>query len=221
MDAERGYGWSAKNLMGGDYLISSTHGGVRAPDGTPIALGYHTGHSEVGLLVEEAARTIAAHGRIPFAAACTDPCDGRSQGNTGMFDSLPYRNDAAAVLRRLIRSLPTRQGVLGIATCDKGLPAMIMALAAMRELPRVLVPGRSHLTALGWRRRWTRADDRCALRNTEKSRWSKRDSERCAHSQRDGRTPLSEGRPILLLLHIPAVAYAAGLRRRRGPIGRA
>ena len=53
---------------------------------------------------------------------------------------LPYRNDAAMVLRRLIRSLPTRSGVLGVATCDKGLPAMMMALAAMRDLPCVLVP---------------------------------------------------------------------------------
>src|SRR5438132_96949 len=63
------------------------------------------------------------------------------QGTVGMMASLPYRNDAAMVLRRLIRSLPTRKGVLGIATCDKGLPAMMMALAAMRDLPCVLVPG--------------------------------------------------------------------------------
>ena len=46
-----------------------------------------------------------------------------------MFDSLPYRNDAAIIFRRLIRSLPTRRGVLGVATCDKGLPAMMLALA--------------------------------------------------------------------------------------------
>ena len=58
-----------------------------------------------------------------------------------MFDSLPYRNDAATVFRRLIRSLPTRSGVIGVATCDKGLPAMMMALAAMHDLPCVLVPG--------------------------------------------------------------------------------
>ena len=58
-----------------------------------------------------------------------------------MFDSLPYRNDAATVFRRLIRSLPTRRGVLGVATCDKGLPAMMMALASMHDLPCVLVPG--------------------------------------------------------------------------------
>src|SRR6202034_3109045 len=38
-------------------------------------------------------------------------------------------------------SLPTRRGVLGVATCDKGLPAMMMALAGMRDLPCVLVPG--------------------------------------------------------------------------------
>jgi putative YjhG/YagF family dehydratase len=41
----------------------------------------------------------------------------------------------------LIRSLPTRKGVLGIATCDKGLPAMMMALAAQKSLPCVIVPG--------------------------------------------------------------------------------
>ena len=58
-----------------------------------------------------------------------------------MFDSLPYRNDAATVFRRLIRSLPTRRGVIGVATCDKGLPAMMMALAAMHDLPCVLIPG--------------------------------------------------------------------------------
>src|SRR5207245_757285 len=78
---------------------------------------------------------------VPFAAYCTDPCDGRTQGTTGMFDSLPYRNDAASVFRRLIRSLPTRKGVVGVATCDKGLPAMMMALAGMHDLPCVLVPG--------------------------------------------------------------------------------
>jgi putative YjhG/YagF family dehydratase len=136
-----GMGWEPAKLGGREFLILSTHGGVRAPDGTPIALGYHTGHWEVGLLVEAAAKTFKESGAIPFAGACTDPCDGRSQGTTGMFDSLPYRNDAATIFRRLIRSLPTRRGVLGVATCDKGLPAMMMALATMHDLPTVLVPG--------------------------------------------------------------------------------
>src|SRR5439155_16231949 len=92
-------------------------------------------------LVQAAARELRRLKTIPFAAYCSDPCDGRTQGTTGMFDSLPYRNDAAQLFRRLIRSLPERAGVLGVATCDKGLPAMMMALAAMRDLPSVLVPG--------------------------------------------------------------------------------
>src|SRR5580693_4067995 len=136
-----GMGWEPSRLRGPEVLILSTHGGVRAPDGTPIALGFHTGHWEVGLLVAEAARALKDLEAVPFAGAVTDPCDGRTQGTTGMLDSLPYRNDAAIVLRRLMRSLPTRAGVLGVATCDKGLPAMMMALASAGSLPTVLIPG--------------------------------------------------------------------------------
>jgi len=136
-----GMGWSPGDLLGPQFLILSTQGGTRQADGTPVALGYHTGHWEVGLLVRAAAEEIRAAGGVPFSAYCSDPCDGRTQGTSGMFDSLPYRNDAAMVLRRLIRSLPTRDGVLGVATCDKGLPAMMMALAGARDLPSVLVPG--------------------------------------------------------------------------------
>ena len=136
-----GMGWNPALLRGKQFLILSTQGGIRAPDGTPVALGYHTGHWEVGLLMEEAARTFSAAGAIPFAGYVSDPCDGRTNGTAGMLDSLAYRNDAAVVLRRLIRSLPTRKGVLGVATCDKGLPAMLMALAGSVDLPTILVPG--------------------------------------------------------------------------------
>ena len=138
---DAGMGWDPSTLGGKEILILSTHGGIRAADGTPIALGYHTGHWEVGLLMDAAAKQLKSLGAIPFAAYCTDPCDGRTQGTTGMFDSLAYRNDAATIFRRLIRSLPTRSGVIGVATCDKGLPAMMMALAASRSLACILVPG--------------------------------------------------------------------------------
>ncbi len=136
-----GMGWDPTRLLDPEFLILSTHGGMRAADGTPIALGFHTGHWEVGLLVAEAARELRKQRCVPFAGACTDPCDGRTQGTEGMFDSLPFRNDAAIVLRRLMRSLPTRKGVIGVATCDKGLPAMMMALASSGRMPSILVPG--------------------------------------------------------------------------------
>ncbi|HVE39438.1 MAG TPA: YjhG/YagF family D-xylonate dehydratase [Planctomycetota bacterium] len=141
MTQDAGMGWNPAELGRKQFLILSTLGGVRAPDGTPVALGYHTGHWEIGLLVQAAAMELRGLGSIPFAGFVSDPCDGRTQGTHGMFDSLPYRNDAAQVFRRLIRSLPVRSGVMGVATCDKGLPAMMMALAGVRELPVVLVPG--------------------------------------------------------------------------------
>jgi xylonate dehydratase len=136
-----GMGWQPAELGRPEVLILSTQGGIRRADGSALALGYHTGHWEVGLLMEAAAQELRARGFIPFAGYCTDPCDGRTQGTTGMMDSLPYRNDAAMVLRRLIRSLPTRKGVIGVGTCDKGLPAVLMALAGSRDLATVAVPG--------------------------------------------------------------------------------
>lgn len=136
-----GMGWNPAELGRKEFLVLSTHGGLRADDGSPVALGYHSGHWEVGLLVKAAAEELRRLRCVPFAGAVTDPCDGRTQGTPGMMDSLPYRNDAATVFRRLIRSLPTRAGVLGVATCDKGLPAMMMALAGASDLPAVLVPG--------------------------------------------------------------------------------
>ena len=142
-------GWHPEEVNREQYVILSTQGGLRAEDGTPIALGYHTGHWEIGLLAREAAQTLRARQAIPFAVYCSDPCDGRSQGTSGMMDSLPYRNDAAIVMRRLIRSLPTRDGVMGIATCDKGLPATLIALAGCGELPGIIVPGGVTLPADG------------------------------------------------------------------------
>jgi putative YjhG/YagF family dehydratase len=92
-------------------------------------------------MVKTAAKEFKKLKSVPFAAFCSDPCDGRTQGTTGMLDSLPYRNDAAQVFRRIARSLPTVRGVLGIASCDKGLPAMMMAVAGLHQQPAVVVPG--------------------------------------------------------------------------------
>lgn len=143
-----GMGLAPGRLGSPEFLVLSTAGGVRNPDGSPLALGYHTGHWEVILQVREASREFARLGAVPFAGFVTDPCDGRTQGTTGMMDSLPYRNDAAMVLRRLARSLPTRRGVMGVATCDKGLPAMMMALAGCPDLPTIIVPGGVTLPAV-------------------------------------------------------------------------
>ena len=141
MSQNAGMGWNPEELLRNQFLILSTSGGLREPDGTPIALGLHTGHFELAQMVEIASRELRQLGTIPFSLYCSDPCDGRTQGTNGMLDSLPYRNDSAQVLRRLARSLPTASGIMGIASCDKGLPAMMMALAGLKEQPVILVPG--------------------------------------------------------------------------------
>ena len=136
-----GMGWRPDLITSDQVLILTTAGGIREDDGRPVALGYHTGHWEVNLVAKEAAIDFKKNNWIPFAGHCSDPCDGRTQGTTGMMDSLPYRNSAAEVLGRLIRSLPTARGLMGVATCDKGLPAMMMALAESKRFPGILVPG--------------------------------------------------------------------------------
>ena len=145
MTEDAGMGWKPSELNRDRFLIISTLAGLRGSDGTPIALGYHTGHWELGLQIQTASIEFKKLGTIPYAVYCSDPCDGRTQGTPGMMDSLAYRNDVALVFRRLIRSLPTRKGVMAIATCDKGLPVVMMAMASMHDLPCILVPGGSTL----------------------------------------------------------------------------
>jgi len=60
-------GWNPSEAGWKQFLILSTQGGLRAPDGTPIALGYHTGHWEIGLLVQAAAEEFRQLKTIPFA----------------------------------------------------------------------------------------------------------------------------------------------------------
>ncbi|MEH7072841.1 YjhG/YagF family D-xylonate dehydratase [Neobacillus drentensis] len=145
MTLNAGMGWEPSKLLGKEVLILGTLAGMRDQDGTPIALGYHTGNYELGLQIRAAAEEVAQLGGVPYASYVSDPCDGRSQGTPGMFDSLPYRNDAAIVMRRLIRSIPNGKAVIGVATCDKGLPATMIALASMHNHSTVLVPGGSTL----------------------------------------------------------------------------
>ena len=111
-------------------------------DGTPIALGYHTGHWEVGLLMEAAARrTEVAAARCLSLPTAPIRATAARRAPPACSTACPIATMRPVCSGRLIRSLPTRRGVIGVATCDKGLPAMMMALAAMHDLPCVLVPG--------------------------------------------------------------------------------
>lgn len=148
MTMNAGMGWDPNNLIGNEVLLISTLGGIRNPDGSPTALALHQGHYELDIQMKAAADTLSSNHAIPYAVYVSDPCDGRTQGTTGMFDSLPYRNDASMVMRRLIRSLPTAKAIIGVASCDKGLPATMMALASQHDKATILIPGGSTLPAI-------------------------------------------------------------------------
>ncbi|WP_319773278.1 YjhG/YagF family D-xylonate dehydratase [Breoghania sp.] len=141
MTLNAGMGWDPAQLLRKEIMLIGTTGGIRQPDGKPLALGLHTGHYEIEALMAEAARVADECNRLPYASFVSDPCDGRTQGTEGMFDSLPYRNDAAIVFRRLLRSLPNCTAIVGVATCDKGLPGLMMALASMHDQSTIIVPG--------------------------------------------------------------------------------
>jgi hypothetical protein len=58
-------GWNPSDLGKDEFLILSTQGGIRAEDGSPIALGYHTGHYEGGLLAQAVAKEFKEHNDLP------------------------------------------------------------------------------------------------------------------------------------------------------------
>jgi dihydroxyacid dehydratase/phosphogluconate dehydratase len=105
-----GMGWSPTKLHGPEYVIVSTMGGLRGEDGARSPWVSHRSLGDRACSCAKRRRRCAPPGAVPVLGVRSDPCDGRTQGTTGMFDSLAYRNDASIVMRRLIRSLPTRQG---------------------------------------------------------------------------------------------------------------
>ena len=137
-----GMGWAPDEVGRTQFLILSTQGGVREPDGRPVALGYHTGHWEIGLLVEAAAAAAEAPRRRAVRGLLFGSLRRPHPGHAWHVrqPALPQRRRAWCSAASFDRC-PVRAGVLGVATCDKGLPAMMMALAGTRDLPAVLVPG--------------------------------------------------------------------------------
>jgi len=97
-------GWT-RRARRQEFLISAPRGIPRRR--TPVALAI-TRPLEVGLLMDAAAKELKSLALFPFAPTARS-LRWPHAGHTGMFDSLPFRNDAASVFRRLIRSLPTRR----------------------------------------------------------------------------------------------------------------
>ena len=122
-----GMGWSAEDLDKPKILIESTAGDS------------HPGSSGLFPLVERAALAVSEAGGRPARYFVTDICDGQAQGHDGINYSLASRDMIAGMVEIHNNATPFDAGVF-IASCDKGLPGLLMGIART-DLPSVVLPG--------------------------------------------------------------------------------
>ena len=84
-----GMGWDPADVGKPQYLIVSTQGGLRAEDGRPVALGFHTGHWEIGLLVRRAAETLREEARSPSPSTAATPATAGPRGRRACSTASP------------------------------------------------------------------------------------------------------------------------------------
>ncbi|SDK06249.1 dihydroxy-acid dehydratase [Natronincola ferrireducens] len=128
MDSLRiGMGWKVEELSQPQIIIESTFGHS------------HPGSAHLDVLVEEAYQGVMERGGKPAKFFATDICDGQAQGHDGMNYSLASREYIANMIEIHIGATPYDAGVF-IASCDKGMPAHLKAIARM-DIPSIVVPG--------------------------------------------------------------------------------
>jgi dihydroxy-acid dehydratase len=128
MDSLRlGMGWKKEDLSKVQIIVESTYGKS------------HPGSVHLNELVTEAMKEITALGEAPSDYYATDICDGQAQGHDGMNYSLVSREMIANVIEIHVGAT-SFDGGLFISSCDKGVPAHLMAIARL-GIPSIVMPG--------------------------------------------------------------------------------
>lgn len=122
-----GMGWSVADLDKPQIIIESTFGDS------------HPGSAHLDIFVKQAQQGVAALGGRSARYYATDICDGQAQGHDGINYSLASREVIAALMEIHANATPFDGGVF-IASCDKGVPAILMALARI-DIPAIVVTG--------------------------------------------------------------------------------
>lgn len=122
-----GMGWTAEDLSKPQVMVESTFGDS------------HPGSAHLLELANEACRGIAQAGGRGARYFTTDICDGMAQGHDGINYSLPSRDMIANMIEIHAGATPFDAGVF-IASCDKGVPAHLMAMGRV-NMPSILVTG--------------------------------------------------------------------------------
>lgn len=122
-----GTGWKPEDLAKPQVLVESTFGDS------------HPGSGHLDKLVAAACEGIDEAGGHGARYFCTDICDGESQGTDGINFSLASREMIANMIEIHANATPF-DGAVYMASCDKGMPANLMALARVNT-PAVVVTG--------------------------------------------------------------------------------
>ena len=122
-----GTGWKQEDLSKPQVIIESSAGDS------------HPGSGHLHILVEEVRKGVAEAGGFGARYACTDICDGESQGTDGINYSLASREIIANMIEIHANTTPFDAGVY-LASCDKGMPANLMGCLRV-DIPSVVVPG--------------------------------------------------------------------------------
>jgi dihydroxy-acid dehydratase len=122
-----GMGWTKEDLSKAQVLVESTFGDS------------HPGSAHLLALVEAAACAVHARGAKAARYFATDICDGMAQGHDGINYSLASRDTLCALIE--IHAKATGfDGGLFIASCDKAVPAHLMAIGRL-NIPSIIVTG--------------------------------------------------------------------------------
>lgn len=128
MDALRlGMGWRPEDLDKPKILIESTYGDS------------HPGSAHLLAMADLAADAVREAGGRPARYFVTDICDGQAQGHDGINYSLASR-DMIANMAEIHNGATPFDGGVFLASCDKGLPGLLMAVGRT-GLPAVVLPG--------------------------------------------------------------------------------
>ena len=122
-----GMGYTVEDLSKPQIIIESTYGDS------------HPGSAHLNLLVDRAANGVEAVGGKASKYFVTDMCDGQAQGHDGINFSLVSREIIAGMIEIHVRATMFDAGVF-IASCDKGMPAHLIAVARL-NIPSVVVTG--------------------------------------------------------------------------------
>ena len=122
-----GMGWTAEDLSKPQILIESTYGQS------------HPGSAHLLNLAQRASAGAGAAGGKGALYFATDICDGMAQGHDGINYSLPSR-DIIADLVEIHANATTFDGGVFLASCDKSVPALLMAIGRI-NIPSVFVTG--------------------------------------------------------------------------------